>query len=70
LLTNATINLHRRLLRARVERPRRCRAAEQRDEIASLQLIELHLIPASRGRIAGYRTGGDSPRCSANLSIC
>jgi hypothetical protein len=28
------------------------RAAEQRDELASFQLIELHSIPASQGRIA------------------
>jgi hypothetical protein len=32
---------HRRLLRARRERPRH-RAAEQRDELAPVQLIELH----------------------------
>src|SRR5215470_18074336 len=37
---------HRRLLRARPERPRRRRAAEQRDELAPLDdLIELHSIP-------------------------
>src|SRR5262249_57047119 len=29
----------------------------QRDELAPLQLIELHSIPASHGRIAGYRIG-------------
>src|SRR5262245_13866525 len=45
----------RRLLCARRERPRR-RAAEQRDEIAPFQLIELHSVP-SRGRIAEYRIG-------------
>jgi hypothetical protein len=33
------------------------RAAEQRDELALL--IELHSIPASQGRIAGYRIGED-----------
>src|SRR5262249_24918471 len=33
-----------RLLRARCERPRRRRAAEQRDELAPLQLIELHRL--------------------------
>ena len=40
------------LLRARRERPRR-RAAEQRDEVASFQPIELHLVPAAKpdGRI-------------------
>src|SRR5260221_9066775 len=43
-----------RLLCPRRERPRGCRAAEQRDELASLQLIELHSVPASQGRIAGY----------------
>jgi hypothetical protein len=44
------------LLAARRKRPRRRRAAEQRDEIASLQLIEVHSVPVSQGRIAGYRT--------------
>src|SRR5262249_19604681 len=34
----------RRLLRPRRERPRRCRAAEQRDELAASQ-IELHFSP-------------------------
>jgi hypothetical protein len=34
-------------------------AASQRDEIASSQLIELHSIRASQGRIAGYRIGRD-----------
>jgi hypothetical protein len=48
----------RRLLRARHERPR-CRTAEQRDEVASFQLIELHSIPASQGRFAGYRMDRD-----------
>jgi len=45
-------------LPARRERPRG-RAAEQRDERASFQLIELHSFPASQGRIAGYRIGRD-----------
>jgi hypothetical protein len=31
---------------ARGERPRGCSAAEQRHELAALQLIELHSIPA------------------------
>jgi hypothetical protein len=44
-----------RLLRARRERPRRRGAAEQRDEIATVQLIEWHSAPASQGQIAGYR---------------
>jgi hypothetical protein len=38
------------------ERPCDRRAAEQRDE---RQLVELHSVPASQGRIAGYRIGED-----------
>jgi hypothetical protein len=45
---------------ARRERPRGSRrATKQRDELASFQLIESHPIPASQGRIAGYRIGED-----------
>jgi hypothetical protein len=47
----------RRLLRTRRNRPHR-RAGEQCDEVAAFQLIDLHPIPASQGRIAGYRTDG------------
>jgi hypothetical protein len=47
------------LVRARRERPRGDRAAEERDELASFQLIGLHLVPASLGRIAGYRISED-----------
>jgi hypothetical protein len=32
------------LLRSRRERPRRCRAAEQGDELATFQLVEAHTI--------------------------
>jgi len=46
----------RALLRARRERPGSGSAAEQRDELATFQLIELHSVP-SQGRIAGYRIG-------------
>jgi hypothetical protein len=46
------------LLRERRERPRGC-TAEQSDELAPSQLIEFHSIPASQGRIAGYRIGSD-----------
>src|SRR5262245_11975849 len=42
-------------LRARRERPCGRRAADKRDELAPFQSIELHSIPASQGRIAGYR---------------
>ena len=40
---------HRRLLCARRERPRGRRAAEQRDEIAPFQLIEVHSVPVNQG---------------------
>jgi len=46
---------HLSLLRARRERPHRRGAAEQRDEIATFQLIEWHSAPASQGQIARYR---------------
>jgi hypothetical protein len=42
----------------RRERPRR-RDAEQRNKLAASQLVELHSIPASQGRIAGYLIGED-----------
>jgi hypothetical protein len=47
------------LLRLYCERPRR-RSAEQRDERAPLQSIELHLLPLARA--AAYRIGGDQVR--------
>jgi hypothetical protein len=37
----------------------RLRAAEERDELASLYLIELHSVPVSQGRIVGYQIGED-----------
>jgi hypothetical protein len=55
------------LLRPGRHRPRR-RAAEQRDELAAFQLIELHLIPASQCDprqpvpASGYRIGRDQSR--------
>jgi hypothetical protein len=33
--------------------------AQQRDEIAAFQLIEVHSIPASQVQIAEYRIGAD-----------
>jgi hypothetical protein len=47
------------VLPTRRERPRGRRTAEKRDELASLQLIELHSIPFSQGRFAGYRMRRD-----------
>jgi hypothetical protein len=40
---------------------------EQREELAAFQLIELHSIPASQGRIAGYRTGEDQSGGSGTI---
>src|SRR5262245_49656177 len=40
--TDTADHRHRRLLRARRERPRDRPAAEERDELATFQLIELH----------------------------
>jgi hypothetical protein len=48
-----------RLLRTDRERPCGSRSADQRDELASSQSIELHPVPASQGRIAGYRIASD-----------
>jgi hypothetical protein len=33
-------------------------SAPQRYELAPIYLIELHAVPVSQGRIAGYRVGG------------
>src|SRR5262245_45367319 len=55
-LSRTSLSL-RRLLCARRERPRGS-AAEQRDELAPFQLIELHSVP-SQGPIAGYRISED-----------
>src|SRR5262245_8263924 len=55
------------LLRARRERPRG-RAADERDEPASIQLIELHSIPPSQGRVAGYRIASD--QSAGMLEFC
>jgi hypothetical protein len=50
------------------------RAAEKRDELAPLQLIELHPIPTSQDGIVGYQTAGDrsagrKPWCNATQPI-
>jgi hypothetical protein len=57
-----------RLLRARCLRPRCCRAPNQRDELAAFQLIELHSVPVSQGRIIGYRIGEDQSAGIASLA--
>jgi hypothetical protein len=56
----ADISDHRhRLLRAHRKQPNCRRAAEARDELTPLQLIEVHSVPVSKGRMAGYRIGED-----------
>src|SRR5262249_43593071 len=55
------------LLRARRERPR-CRAAEQRDELASPH-IEMHLLPQPGTPWAAYRIGEDQVSVSLQCEI-
>jgi hypothetical protein len=55
---NAPHPLGRRLRTDR-ERPGDRRSADQRDELAPIQLIQLHPVPASQGQIAGYRIASD-----------
>ena len=47
------------LLRTRSERPRDCRAAEERDQLAPCRMIKLHSVPINQGQLAGYRFGED-----------
>src|SRR5262249_8038660 len=49
-----------RLLRARRKRPRRRRAAQQRDELAASQFIELHSIPSARAALQDIEWAGIS----------
>ena len=62
------LHRHRRLLRAYRERPCDCRAAEQRDERASIQLIELHSIPASRAALQDIELQAISQRACWNFA--
>jgi hypothetical protein len=56
-----------RLLCARRERPRDRRAAEQRHELASSQLIGLHSVPASQGRRQDIELATSSQRVPERL---
>jgi hypothetical protein len=58
------------LLRPRRERPRGRSAADERDEVAPSQLIELHSILSSQGRFAGYRMGRDRSAGLGALADC
>ena len=57
--SNGGANSSTKCPRCKVYASLRRRAAEQRDELAPFQLIEMHSIPASQGRFAGYRIGED-----------
>src|SRR5262249_15254213 len=59
-----TDDRHRRLLRARRERPRCCRAAEQRQELASSE-VEHGLLPGTR--CASLQQTQDAPEAPAGL---
>src|SRR5690349_10146860 len=55
-------------LGARRERPRCCRAAEEQGhELLRFHTIELHSIPASQGRIIGYRIGEEQSGGSGTI---
>jgi hypothetical protein len=55
------------LLRARRERSHRRCAAEQRDELASVQLIELHSEPTARAGLQDIELARSSQRVSERL---
>jgi hypothetical protein len=66
--TDEELLSHRSLLPR--ERPRRRRAAEQRDEFASFQLIELHSVPcAARAELEDTELAQISQRVSVALSL-
>jgi hypothetical protein len=59
-----------RLLRARRERPRDRRAAQQRDEVATFQLIEWHSMPLpARAELQDTELAQISQRASVALSL-
>jgi hypothetical protein len=66
---------HCRVLRAVRQRLRHRRTAQQCDELASFQMIKLHLTAPARDFAAAYRIGQDRvrgwPRCkiSARLRV-
>src|SRR5437016_6016703 len=61
---------HRRLLPARRERPRDRRAAEQRDELASFQVIEFHSVPcAARAGLQDIELARISQEVSGRLPL-
>jgi hypothetical protein len=54
------------LLRARRERPRR-RTADERDELAAFQLIDLHSLPPARDGLQDIELTANSQRVSERL---
>jgi hypothetical protein len=56
-----------RLLRSRRKRRSRCHAAEQRDELTTLQSMEMHPLPLARA--AAYRIGDGQGRASLQCGI-
>jgi hypothetical protein len=59
---------HRRLLRPHRERPRSRRTAEQRDELASFQVIEFHSVPCTaRAALQDIELQAISQRASERL---
>ena len=54
------------LLRAWGERPRR-RAADQRDELATLQLSKLHPLPQARSEHNRLLSSKGSPQCGISI---
>src|SRR5262249_55020685 len=57
------------LLRARRERPRRRRTAEQRYDLATVPLMDIHSIPQLGNAFAEYRIAGDQS-ASGDRMIC
>src|SRR5262245_2050815 len=58
------------LLRARRERPRHCRAAEQRDALAALYSMEMHLLaPVGERQLTALASIKSGPRCTARFRL-
>jgi hypothetical protein len=67
-MSEALQTTYRALLRARRERPRRCGAAEQRDELAALH-VKHGALPTSRVRWVSL-AGGCQPGTAVGRNVC